>query len=68
MKLITKNVTYTNKDNQDFILEEYTSIGPNKKNLRFHICNNNDTFYFLTSEEVDEFIELLKKKQKEIWS
>ena len=63
MEIITKNISYTNADNQDFNLNKIHD----QDCLRFEIFGGSNNFYFLSSEEVDEFIELLKEKQKEIW-
>jgi hypothetical protein len=51
-----KQVIYTNKDNDDFVIENHTENPPV---LKFGICNGGSMLYFLDFEEVQEFCEIL---------
>ena len=68
-----KKIIYTNLDNEDFELNEYSSPEeepdtPYRNFLEFSIVNGNSEFYLLTPEEVDEFCNLLQEKKNEIWT
>jgi hypothetical protein len=48
-----RKVIYTNKDNEDFIIEQSSTT------LKFEILSGSSSFYFLDFEEVQDFCQML---------